>query len=314
MDLKRLEYLMQVAEFGSFTKAASVIGIAQPALGRQIQKLESECGVRLLYRHGRGVILTPEGSTLLERVRPLVEQLQQASIDLHKEREALTGVVTVGMTPTVCAMIGLRLITGARKKYPKLNVNIVSGYSGYVHEWLMNERLDLAILHDARRSRQLLVEPLISAKLSVISSPDSLTPAERDMRTLPLKRLAGLALVLPSKNHGLRRTLDAAARRAGIRLDVQFEIDTLALMKDVVREGLAHTVLASPAVQAEVDSGQLLARRIREPEVETHLMLAKAAHRPGVRAVQVIESEIKLEMRRAALEATSDQGLDYADA
>ena len=78
MDLKRLEYLMQVAEFGSFTKAASVIGIAQPALGRQIQKLESECGVRLLYRHGRGVILTPEGSKELRGLQQLNNQSKLA--------------------------------------------------------------------------------------------------------------------------------------------------------------------------------------------------------------------------------------------
>jgi LysR family nitrogen assimilation transcriptional regulator len=70
VDLKRLELLIQVAEFGSFSKTSTVLGIAQPALGRQIQKLEEECGVRLLYRHGRGVSLTPEGSILLDRARP----------------------------------------------------------------------------------------------------------------------------------------------------------------------------------------------------------------------------------------------------
>src|SRR5260221_7214866 len=64
MDLRRLELLLQVADFGSFSKAATVLGIAQPALGRQIQKLEEECGVRLFYRHGRGVSPTPAGETL----------------------------------------------------------------------------------------------------------------------------------------------------------------------------------------------------------------------------------------------------------
>lgn len=312
MDLKRLEYLLQVAEFGSFTKAASVIGIAQPALGRQVQKLELECGVRLLYRHGRGVTLTPEGETLLERVRPLVKQLREAGLDLREEGASVSGVVTVGMTPTVCTLIGLPLIMTMRKKYPKLEVNIVSGYSGYVHEWLMDARLDLAILHDARRSQHLLVEPLAAAKLSVISSPESVPASERSMQNLPLKRIAGMPLVLPTKNHGLRRTLEFAASRAGIRLDVQFEIDTLALLTDVVRAGLAHTILAMPAVQREVEHGHLLARRICEPEVETRLMIAKAANRPLARAVQAVETEIKNEMRRAAADIRLDLGLESA--
>lgn len=310
MDLKRLEYLLQVAEFGSFTKAATVIGIAQPALGRQVQKLELECGVRLLYRHGRGVTLTPEGETLLERVRPLVKQLHEATIDLREESTGLSGVVTVGMTPTVCALIGLPLIMTIRKKYPKLEINIVSAYSGYVHEWLMDARLDLAILHDARRSQHLLVEPLAAAKLSIISAPDAVPAADQTMQNIPLKRLAGLPLALPSKNHGLRRTLEFAASRAGIRLDVQYEIDTFALLKDVVGAGLAHTVLASPAVQREVEQGHMLARRISEPEVETRLMIAKAAHRPLARSVQAVETEIKNEVRRAAADTRFDLGLE----
>lgn len=82
MDLKRVEYLIQVAKFGSFSKAATVVGIAQPALGRQVQKLEEECGVRLLYRHGRGVSLTPEWDNLLERVRPLMRQMEAIAADL----------------------------------------------------------------------------------------------------------------------------------------------------------------------------------------------------------------------------------------
>lgn len=57
------------------------------------------------------------------------------------------------MTPTICNMLGLLLITTVQKEYPKLRINVISGYSGYIHEWLMDARLDLAILYDARRSR-----------------------------------------------------------------------------------------------------------------------------------------------------------------
>src|SRR5260370_414932 len=82
---------------GSSSKAATVLGIAQPALGRQIQKLEEECGVRLFYRHGRGVSPTPEGETLLERARPLVRQLASIPADLQSERDSPCGQVTVGL-------------------------------------------------------------------------------------------------------------------------------------------------------------------------------------------------------------------------
>ncbi len=299
MDLKKLEYLLQVAEYGSFTKAAAVIGIAQPALGRQVQKLEAECGVRLLYRHGRGVALTPEGETLLERVRPLVHQLQHAAVDLRDEAATASGLITIGLTPTAGGLFGLPLIKTLRGRFPKLQVNVVEAYSGFVHEWLMNGRLDLAVLHDARRSQQILVEPLASARLSLISPPNSrpLVPAAS---AVPLKRLAGVPLVLPTRNHGLRRALEYAASRAGIHLDVRFEIDTISLALELVREGLAHTVLAYSSVEDKQARGELSSRLLKAPEVEIRLMMGRAANRPLSRSIQFVEAEIRNQVRLAA--------------
>lgn len=304
MDLKRIEYLIQVAEFGSFSKAATVVGIAQPALGRQVQKLEEECGVRLLYRHGRGVSLTPEGEKFLDRVRPLLRQLESVASDLQDERSSPTGFVTVGVTPTMCEMLGMALVVAVQEKYPNLRVNIVTGYSGYIHEWLSDARLDLAILHDARRSQHVAVEHLGDAKLSLVSSPRLLSLKAGKTGALAMRELEGLPLVLPTKNHGLRRTLELAASHAGFELNVVYELDTLALMKEIVLAGLAHTVLAIPAVQREVETGRMVARRLFDPEVETRLMLAKASNRPLTRAVRVVEQEIKNALHRVVQEAT----------
>ena len=60
MDLKLVDYLLLAAETGSFAKAASKIGMAQPTFGRLIARLEKDCGARLLYRHGRGVRFFPK--------------------------------------------------------------------------------------------------------------------------------------------------------------------------------------------------------------------------------------------------------------
>jgi LysR family transcriptional regulator, nitrogen assimilation regulatory protein len=291
MDLRRLELLLQVADFDSFSKAATVLGIAQPALGRQIQKLEEECGVRLFYRHGRGVSLTPEGETLLQRARPLVRQLASIPADLQAERDSPSGHVTVGLTPTVCNLFGLKLMTATRDKYPKLRVNVVSGYSGYVHEWLVDGRLDMAVLHDARRSSTVAVDPLAAAELFFIK------PGIETAFDIPahptLAAISAVPLVLPTGNHGLRRTLEYAASEGGVALNVAFEVDTLELLKQIVASGLACTVLAKPAVLDELAAGTLVAQRFATPVLVTKLMLATAARRPITRGIRLVETEIK---------------------
>lgn len=291
MDLRRLELMMQVAAAGSLSKAATVLGIAQPALGRQIRKLEEECGLRLLYRHGRGVSLTPEGQALIERARPLVRQLEAIPGDLQAERLSPEGLVTVGLTPTVCHLLGLELLTELKQKYPRLTVHIVSGYSGYVLEWLVGGRLDMAVLHDARRSPAVAVDPLAAAELFFIS-PGVDTAFERPER-MTSAALGTVPLALPTHNHGLRRTIEYAAAKEKVKLDVHYEVDTLELLKQIVVAGLACTVLARPAVLGELAAGTLNARPLRSPKLYTRLMLATAAQRPVTHGVRVVEHELR---------------------
>ena len=66
MNLKQLEYFVRVAELGSFSKAAMILNIAQPALSRQVRLLETDLHVNLLTRNGRGVVLTEVGQRLFD--------------------------------------------------------------------------------------------------------------------------------------------------------------------------------------------------------------------------------------------------------
>ena len=100
MDIKQLEYFVHVAELGSFTRASSVLNIAQPALSRQVRLLEVELRQNLLARNGRGVTTTEAGKLLLEHGRGILHQLGRAREDLERARGALAGRVAVGLPPS----------------------------------------------------------------------------------------------------------------------------------------------------------------------------------------------------------------------
>ncbi|MCW0209892.1 MAG: LysR family transcriptional regulator [Achromobacter sp.] len=293
MDLRKIENLIHVADSGSFSKAASVLGIAQSALGRQVRKLEEECGCALLYRNGRGVSLTPEGEKLLDRLRPLLAQMTRVVTEFHDDQKSPSGQVTLGLTPTLCHMVGMPLVAEVWKRHPRIQLNVITGYSGYVHEWLANARVDIAVLHDARRSQHIAVDPLAELDLALVSPAQNLSPAARALACIDFEQLRGLPLALPTRNHGLRRTLEHAAAQAGLPLDVAFEMDALELMKEIVLEGMAHTVLALPAVVRELASGQLVARRIVNPGLSTRLMLATASSRPLTQAVKIVQGILR---------------------
>jgi len=101
MDLKQLEYFVRVAELGSFTRAAHVLNIAQPALSRQVRLLEVELRQNLLVRNGRGAIPTEAGKLLLDHGRGILHQVERAREDLGRVRGALAGRVAIGLPPTL---------------------------------------------------------------------------------------------------------------------------------------------------------------------------------------------------------------------
>ena len=129
------------------------------------------------------------------------------------------------------------------------------------------------------------------------------------MACIDFEQLRDLPLVLPTRNHGLRRTLEHAATQADMPLNVAFEIDALELMKEIVVEGLAHTVLGLPAVIKEVAAGQLIARRITHPGLSTRLMLATASSRPMTQAVKIVQAMLREVLAQMTAEAPYREGM-----
>ena len=101
MDLKQIEYFVRVAELGSFTRAAVVLNIAQPALSRQVRLLEVELRQNLLVRNGRGAVPTEAGKLLLEHGRGILHQVERAREELGRVRGALAGRVAIGLPPII---------------------------------------------------------------------------------------------------------------------------------------------------------------------------------------------------------------------
>src|SRR6188472_2384800 len=99
MKLLQLRYLIQVAETGSFTKAATKLNVAQPALSRQIKLLEDELGVSLLRRDGRGVEPTAAGNELVRRSMDIFKHLFEAREAVMAFRGQMEGEVTIGILP-----------------------------------------------------------------------------------------------------------------------------------------------------------------------------------------------------------------------
>jgi LysR family transcriptional regulator, nitrogen assimilation regulatory protein len=120
VNLRQLSYFLQIAELQSFTRAASVLHVAQPSLSRQMQMLEHELGVLLFVRSDKGVKLTDAGVALQERASAVLQQVRQIRDEVGLQSKAPKGELSFGLPPSLCDLITVPLSAssaGAIRKF-----------------------------------------------------------------------------------------------------------------------------------------------------------------------------------------------------
>lgn len=314
MDLQAIRYFLEVASAGSLSRAAVGLGVSQPALSRQVARLEAELGRELFYRNGRGVRLTEAGRRFLEVSQGVTQQLADVQAELSTGALDFSGAVALGMPPSLSASMGADLALRFAAEHPRARLRIREAFSAVLLEWTEAARLDLAVLYNARISPSLIATPLLLEDLFLIEPPAA---APQPPFAVPLSFLAGQDLVLPGPENGLRRVLDAACAAEGIRLRVLTEVDCVPALKQLVERGVGPTVLPFGAVHREVREGRLQARPFRSAAMRALLVVATPSNRPvtllvraAIRSVQdEVERLVPLGVLRGATRNADGSGL-----
>lgn len=276
MNLIQIEYFVRVAELGSFTRAALMLGVPQPSLSRQVRALEIEVRHSLLHRNGRGVEVTPAGQCFLEHGHALLETARRAIGAMDELRTAPRGRVVVGLPSRVASVLTTPLVKAFRQRFPEASITIAEGVSTVLHEWLVLGRVEIALLFDPPYSAELDLEPLHSEELVLVGPK---TARSIQPRTLSLAQLKNYPLILPRMPNATRSVLAAAASRLGIDLTVSVEVDTMSNILDLVAGRFGFGVMPAGAVRAAGGETRYSTSKIEEPVIRNQLFLATYRHR-----------------------------------
>jgi LysR family nitrogen assimilation transcriptional regulator len=281
MDLKQLDTFVRVAELGSFTRAASVLRVAQPALSRQVRALEIELRQPLFDRNGRGVTLTAAGARLLAHGRGILQQVERARQDLEEHRGAAAGLVSIGLPPSISRTLTAPLVEAFRERFPRATLSMVEGLSTYALEWLAQGRIDCAVVYNAVPAAAIELQPVLQERLHLVSARSR--PGKLVAKPATLAEVAACDLVIPSRPHAIRMQLETAMAEAGLKPRVALEVDSVPAMLDLVQRHALHAVLSLNAVQGSGSEAALQARPVRlaggQP-LKTTLYIATSAQRP----------------------------------
>jgi LysR family tcuABC transcriptional regulator len=251
VELRQLRYFVAAVEYGSLGKAAAELGVVTSALSQQISRLESELSTRLLVRGAAGVAPTEAGAAFCQHAMLALRHAEAAAAAAQGAR--LTGVVALGLAPTTATILAIPLIEAMGRRYPLIRLQLVEGMSGHLAAMLKARQIDLAVLFNAEsvtfaRSEAI---PLLDESLflfgAVANSVDGVE-APPAKNPVTLKEAATLPLILPSRSHGLRVSLDRAFTAANVNPRIVMEIDSLAVIMQAVSNRHGYTIQPGAAL------------------------------------------------------------------
>ncbi len=273
MDTHRLKYFLRVAEEGSITRAATVLGIAQPALSRQIQLLEEDLGVTLFHRTRRGVQLTDEGERLRSSTAAPLRQLELAVQYVASPLARLERGMLLGMPESAVGVLAAPLIARLSTVFPQVSFSVTVGSTDHLVEAMLKGVVDVAVINPVPDDR-LFYRDLLAEELVVVGGPESaLTPSH----AVTFAELVELPLVVPRSHTGIGNLLENAALRAKVKMSYRTTTDSLQVAKSLIEAGLGYAVLPLSACGNEIEDGRLRFAPLVEPVLTQHLGMAATA-------------------------------------
>jgi len=291
MDVKQLDYFVHVADLGSFTKAASLLSVAQSALSHQVRQLEVELEQTLLYRNGRGVTPTDAGRRLLAHARGILMQMRRAHDELTEERNAMVGHVVLCLPPSIARLLNLPLFKSFRKSLPNGSFGVVEGLSAAIVEWLVEGRVDIGLVYNPAPLPSVEIAPLFEEQMFLISRRNDVK--RRSAASVSLKELPSYPLIVPSRPNANRMRIEGQLAYLGLKPKIVFEIDGVASVLDLVHEGYGHTVLPLTSLRSSTFGRDFIAQSITRPKLTIQLSLITSAQRPMTPLAQGLLSLIR---------------------
>lgn len=270
MTLRDLQYLLAVVEYGNFGRAAEARGVSQPTLSVQVRRLETELGLELFERTGRGATPTQACEQLLPHVRSAVAEMEAIRIEALALRSPLAGRLRLGVIPTLAPFL-LPLVVGPlREALPQLAVEPWEDQTAVLLRQLRVHEVDAAVLatevgEPDLGSRVLFEEPFLAA----------LPPGHRLSAQAAVAQDDLLADVMVlAQGHCLREQTIAACGGTG-GLDGSIRATSLATLLNMVAAGYGTTLIPALAAGAAQDAG-IVVRPLAAPAGRTVRLVWRA--------------------------------------
>lgn len=269
ITLRQVQSFLALAEFGSFTRAAERMRVAQPALSQQIRDLEQELGVRLFDRTTRRVEMTAAGEEFRHSAVKIIEELETAVTHARDIAVSRRGRLVIAAPPLLAAAMLPDVIAAFCAQYPGVRVELQDLRTDQIVARVRNGQADCGV--GTFSPGEDGIERLILARdsLMVFASADSDLAGETE---IPWTALAGRPLVALTRDSGLRLLAEVGFESAELVMRPAFEVAQITTAMALVEAGLGVAVLPTYA-GAVARAGRVIERPLVAPTIAREIVM-----------------------------------------
>jgi DNA-binding transcriptional LysR family regulator len=207
VQFQQLSYFVAVARTRNFTRAAVLVGVAQPSLSKQVRVLENSLGTPLFVRQTGGIELTSAGEALLPHAERILIDVESAQRAVHEVAGLRRGRVRLGATPSICDGLLPEVLTRFHETHPLIELEVQEGGSRVLTHELAQGRLDLALLITPLSETRPDIETVaLRRDRLVLAAPADDSADDALPGTIDVADLRDLPLVMFRTGYDLRET------------------------------------------------------------------------------------------------------------
>lgn len=245
----------------------------------QLRNLEATLGVELLVRHSRGISVTKAGDLLYQRAVAIQRIVDETKREISALGKTGREHVVLGLTPSIMRLVGADLIVSAKTELPDLGISLVEQMSFVLHDILLRDEVDLALIYDIAESAGSIRVPLLEEKLLLITAPNGPFP----QGSVAFRDAIASDLALASDRDHIWRAVHRAAELFPLPVNISFDVQSLDTIKTLVSRGVATSIVPYGAFAEDIARGILEAHTIEGPVLKRTLYLVGAPNRPVIK-------------------------------
>lgn len=261
MNLKQLEAFVQVAEGGSFSKAAKELYLTQPTVSAHISSLEKELNVRLFVRNTKEVSLSDDGRELYKYARQMIDLESQIEEKFGSSRKEKRQCITIAASTIPSQYLLPKVLIRFSEKYPEEQLKIIETDSSKVIAQIVDHLAEVGFTGTVLEKKHCKYLPFYKDELVIITPNTDKYRRIRDEGGEDIAWVLKEHVIMREEGSGTRKEAGKQLRRAGVELtdlDIIASIENQETIKKSVRQGMGISILSRLATADEAEDGHLL--------------------------------------------------------